>query len=368
MNVTTIDFDILTKMQNAFAYHKIITDNNEKPIDYEFIYVNKAFEELTGLKADKTIGKRVTELILGIEDSQFNWIKFYGEIALKEIEDEIIQYFDVWNRWYKIHVYSPKKGYFVTVFSDVTDLKNIEIDIKNKSEIINKIVNNIDEIVYLQDIETGKYLYINPSVKDIYGIDLEELMKNSSKWLNIIDYKDKLFVEEKFKLSNKIKEIEEAGIFRGEFKIVSDNKYKYIKAKALPIYDENNKIIELIGVEEDVTREKELKIKLEKTLKQLEKMAMLDYLTEIYNRRGFFKRVEEEFEKIKRTKGKASIIMCDIDKFKNINDTYGHDIGDIVLKHLTKLLQSAIRKYDILGRFGGEEFIILLSNVSLRKV
>lgn len=96
-------------------------------------------------------------------------------------------------------------------------------------------------------------------------------------------------------------------------------------------------------------------------------MAMLDYLTEIYNRRGFFKRVEEEFEKIKRTKGKASIIMCDIDKFKNINDTYGHDIGDIVLKHLTKLLQSAIRKYDILGRFGGEEFIILLSNVSLRE-
>lgn len=90
-------------------------------------------------------------------------------------------------------------------------------------------------------------------------------------------------------------------------------------------------------------------------------MAMFDMLTEIYNRRAFYVKVKEIIERIKRESGNLTFVMADIDKFKRINDTYGHDVGDMVLKHFAKTLKSKIREYDLLARFGGEEFIIVLN-------
>lgn len=162
--------DLIEKMQNALALHKIILNEEGVPIDYEYIYINSAFEELTGLKKDSTIGKRVTELIPDIRKSSFDWIGYYGNIALKEIEDERVQYFDIWNRWYKIHSYSPKKEYFVTVFSDITDIKMLEKKAKEQNDFLNTILNNIDEAIYVQDAITGKYLYANPIIYNILGI------------------------------------------------------------------------------------------------------------------------------------------------------------------------------------------------------
>jgi PAS domain S-box-containing protein len=95
MNDGLNDLALIEKMQNAFAYHKIVTDENGQPIDYEYIYINAAFEELTGLKRDIILGKKVTELIPEIDKRNFDLIKYYGNIALNGIEGKIVQYFDI---------------------------------------------------------------------------------------------------------------------------------------------------------------------------------------------------------------------------------------------------------------------------------
>jgi two-component system cell cycle response regulator len=96
----------------------------------------------------------------------------------------------------------------------------------------------------------------------------------------------------------------------------------------------------------------------EKTM--LEKLAITDYLTGIYNVRYFYNRLEEEFSRAERYQLPLSCIMFDIDYFKNINDTFGHRIGDIVLREFAQLVRSYTRKSDIFARYGGEEFIMLL--------
>jgi two-component system, cell cycle response regulator len=96
----------------------------------------------------------------------------------------------------------------------------------------------------------------------------------------------------------------------------------------------------------------------EKTM--LEKLAITDYLTGIYNVRYFYNRLEEEFSRAERYKLPLSCIMFDIDYFKKINDTFGHRIGDIVLREFAQLVRSYTRKSDIFARYGGEEFIMLL--------
>ncbi len=94
------------------------------------------------------------------------------------------------------------------------------------------------------------------------------------------------------------------------------------------------------------------------------KLAQIDELTGIFNRRFLFEKLNELFEKYRREKKPLSILMLDIDNFKHINDTFGHQVGDNVLKTIGKILRNGVRKFDIVGRYGGEEFLIIAPGTS----
>lgn len=98
---------------------------------------------------------------------------------------------------------------------------------------------------------------------------------------------------------------------------------------------------------------------------QTQELAITDPLTGLYNRRFFFSQARTEFERARRYQGPLSIIMLDIDDFKKINDTYGHLIGDQVLQALAKLCRENVREIDVVGRYGGEEFVVLLPETPL---
>ena len=111
---------------------------------------------------------------------------------------------------------------------------------------------------------------------------------------------------------------------------------------------------------------------LEKEIQRLKKLVYLDSLTNVYNRRGFLAIANNHFKSITHGKKKRrhneisdlAVIFLDIDNFKNINDRYGHNRGDKILKGLAQLLKNSLRSNDIIGRWGGEEFVILLVNIS----
>ena len=98
-----------------------------------------------------------------------------------------------------------------------------------------------------------------------------------------------------------------------------------------------------------------------------QKMAITDPLTGLYNRRHFFVITEREICKVKRNGGSITCLMMDIDHFKRVNDTYGHTIGDIVLKEVARRIKSCLRDFDIVARYGGEEFVAIIvdSNLSI---
>ena len=97
------------------------------------------------------------------------------------------------------------------------------------------------------------------------------------------------------------------------------------------------------------------------------KHATLDALTGFYNRRQLDERIKQEFSSSQRQKTPLCAIMTDIDYFKKVNDTYGHAVGDIVLKTVSKVIRSQLREYDIAGRYGGEEFALLLPFTKLNE-
>ncbi|MBE8718060.1 diguanylate cyclase [Cellvibrio polysaccharolyticus] len=103
-----------------------------------------------------------------------------------------------------------------------------------------------------------------------------------------------------------------------------------------------------------------LAIQLSEQKKALQHLSRIDALTGLYNRGYWQARAQEEQERMKRQQGNASLIMLDIDHFKNINDHHGHGTGDIILQEIAKILLHTSRQVDIAGRYGGEEFVILL--------
>ena len=99
----------------------------------------------------------------------------------------------------------------------------------------------------------------------------------------------------------------------------------------------------------------------------LAQLARCDELTGTFNRRGIEAKVQEELHRVVRDRSEMSLVLCDVDLFKRINDRHGHDIGDQALQHIAKILGDTVRVTDMVGRWGGEEFMIMLPNTSLDK-
>ena len=107
------------------------------------------------------------------------------------------------------------------------------------------------------------------------------------------------------------------------------------------------------------------KLALEEALAKTQLLAITDSLTGLYNRHYFFELSERELERARRYKHDLSAIMLDIDQFKHINDTYGHAVGDLVLQEVAKCCRLSLRKVDIVGRYGGDEFVFMLPETNL---
>lgn len=110
---------------------------------------------------------------------------------------------------------------------------------------------------------------------------------------------------------------------------------------------------------------REKNVLIEDQAEELKKLASKDFLTGLFNRRNFLENAGQEEKRFKRAKSKFSFIMLDIDHFKQVNDTYGHDCGDKVLVKVARSLESELRDQDIVARWGGEEFICMLPETEL---
>ena len=144
-----------------------------------------------------------------------------------------------------------------------------------------------------------------------------------------------------------------------EFRIIgTDGEVYYLYAESRREFDKQGNLTGEFGILHDVTRRKFLE-------EELRKLATSDPLTGASNRRHFFEIAEQERKRAQRNSLPLSVMMLDIDHFKQINDTYGHHIGDLALIEVVNVCQGAIRASDLLGRLGGEEFAVLLPETNI---
>ncbi len=167
--------------------------------------------------------------------------------------------------------------------------------------------------------------------------------------------------------------------FRWEGRILAADETHWIRIAAFPVQSEGGDVL-WSGVQIDITEQKRIEdalreanallanrlMKIEKLQAQLREHAVRDYLTGLFNRRYLDETMERELARARRENRKLCVVMIDIDRFKGINDIYGHQAGDDVLISLGKLLMAHSRSSDIACRYGGDEFVVVMLNASLK--
>ncbi|MCG5517161.1 sensor domain-containing diguanylate cyclase [Ectothiorhodospira sp. 9100] len=136
--------------------------------------------------------------------------------------------------------------------------------------------------------------------------------------------------------------------------------WKWILSRGLVVRrDPRGKPLRMVGTNTDISERKRME-------QELREMATTDYLTGLANRRHFLGRVTEELARLKRDGGQQAVVMLlDLDYFKTVNDTYGHSAGDAVIRRFAQLMRDCLRKMDVPGRVGGEEFSVLLPDTDI---
>jgi diguanylate cyclase (GGDEF)-like protein/PAS domain S-box-containing protein len=132
----------------GYSYQKIICDEDGNACDYEFLEVNAAFERFTGLKGLDIVGKSITEILPHIRMCKFDWINYYGDIAINGGRKELKQFFEFSKRWYKINTYSPEKYYFISSFTDITK------EVTQLSE-VQRLVEVSEEFLQINDLKNS---------------------------------------------------------------------------------------------------------------------------------------------------------------------------------------------------------------------
>jgi len=164
---------LIKNLPDGFAYHKIVTDSNGNPVDYIFLDVNNAFEEIMNLSRDKIIGKKVTEVYPDIKESSFDCIGTYGKVALTGETIHFEQYFEMADRWYDVIAYSDQLGYFAVVFHDIIDRKAAEEALRTSEARYRLLVENANEAILV--VQDGMLKFVNRMTAELSGYSEQEL-------------------------------------------------------------------------------------------------------------------------------------------------------------------------------------------------
>ncbi len=244
--------------------------------------------------------------------------------------------------------------------------------IDNAINSVTRVLKNYDTNVLVVD---DSKLQLSVAVKMVKKLKLNvltardgkegyEILKNSDKKISLVLTDYNMPVMDGMEFTLKIREMydkDKLGVI-----VLSANETPEVPTQFIKIgaNDFINKPYSQVEVTTRVNSNLELLELFEKT----RDMANKDFMTGAYNRRYFFESGDSIFDKAKRENKDLCVAMFDIDKFKNINDTYGHDVGDVAICEVANILNDNLRESDLMARFGGEEFYVLLENISLVEV
>lgn len=270
-------------------------------------------------------------------DGSYKWISSRGKVVSRDIKGKPLR--------------------MIGTTNDITAMRTLSDKLQQSVDLITSLTNEVPGCVFQYQLSSngeGFFTYVSEGVRDIYELTPEQVVGNFALIQRRIHPDD---------FDNFCASFDAAAVsltpWHLEYRVILPVQgLRWRRGDARPRRLPDGTTL-WHGFITDITERKRIEI-------ELQEFATIDFLTRLPNRRCFMAEMEEELARIQRFDGThTAVLMCDLDHFKIINDSHGHAIGDLVLKHFAAILGNALRKNDAAGRIGGEEFAVVLSGAGI---
>ena len=340
---------LFENMLEGFAYCEMLFDDRGRPTDFVYLAVNSSFGSLTGL-AD-VVGKRFTEVIPGEKDSQAELFERYGRVVLTGEPERFEIEIKALGMWFSVSAYGAGNRCFVATFDNITERKQAEEALLFKTALLEAqtettidgilVVNESDQIVL-----ANKQFGLNFEIPDEVLSTRDDLVvrKHLAARVEAAD----AFVES-IKYLNSHRDEKS----RDELRLKNG---KVLDRYSAPLVDSKSQYRGRIWYFRDITDRKLAE-------DRVQFLAYYDALTGLPNRTLLQDRLLHALADARRQKYKVALLFLDLDRFKDINDSLGHSVGDLLLQEVAKRLKAWGREQDTVSRLAGDEFLILLTHI-----
>ena len=320
-------------------------------------YANPAFKQLFGDVPDTYLIGRSVEAFSAV--SVLNLAEVIGRLR-KVIQDESLQEYEVHLRIRtEERIYLARavpdhdgRGQLVGIIStsrDITPLKRMESELSARAREFHTLVDHLPDVVVRYDLQLRR-TYVNAAFHAVHGTTDEEVLGRFPGEGSRLTEPGSIALQELLRQTFATRVPCDH-----EFSLpAKDGKAFYWHLRVIPEFDESNTMCSLLTVWHEVTERTHL-------LASLDRMAYHDALTGIANRALLVERLTQGLEAAEHSQDALALLFVDLDRFKVINDRWGHEAGDAVLVAIAQRLQSVVREGDTVARFGGDEFVIVLT-------
>lgn len=347
MGAVEKEYQYLENMPVAIAILKVNKKEGYKE-HLECIYINQAFEQVENISSEELIGEKFHTVFHNTEEQ---WVKTYSKTAYEGIPQILTEYSIQLNKFLEISTYQPELGYCACIVRDKTK----ELAMKRNMGILQKkmdvIVSKTTDVIFDFDLEHN---IITNSEISVRHFKVRKYIANVPEGLVKENLLKKKYMEDFQNLINELRYGKEEKSIEVEMRLNETEEFRWYRLTLCSYYQESDEQMKVVGFMRNITDEVTKR-------RLLENKASHDDLTGLYNRYGGILKIQEIIDKQKSSLDKRlynAMFLLDLDNFKQVNDQYGHEKGDYLLCHFSKILLQSFEKKDVIVRLGGDEFII----------